>query len=142
MEVQNIYDIIKHKEKQINSLTDEIIFYKKQLTEKANKNLDKFQNINVLDFTIHGIEVLDININHKHKEFTLITDSFIIQYKVFIPLKIEIINDKNIHNYNKIKIWKMKLDNFEYVLDEEIYVNSIDEVVKYLLPFQKLNCGF
>lgn len=78
-----------------------------------------------------------MNVGYKYKEFTLIINNFDIQYKVFIPLKVEIINNKNIHNYNKIKIWKMKLDNFEYVLDEEKYVNSIDEVVKYLLPFQK-----
>lgn len=137
LEVKNLYDIIKYKQKQIEILTGEIISYKKQLTEKANKDLEDFKNINVLDFTIHGIEVLDMDVGYKHKEFTLIINNFNIQYKVFIPLKVEIINDKNINNYNKIKIWKMKLDNFEYVLDEENYVNSVDEVVKYLLPFQK-----
>lgn len=137
LEVKNLYDIIKYKQKQIEILTEEIISYKKQLTEKANKDLENFKNINVLDFTIHGIEVLDMNVEYKHKEFTLITNNIDIQYKVFIPLKVEIINDKNVNNYNKIKIWKMKLDNFEYVLDEENYVNSVDEVVKYLLPFQK-----
>ena len=137
LKVKNLYDIIKYKQKQIEILTEEIISYKKQLTEKANKDLKDFKNINVLDFTIHGIEVLDMNIEYKHKEFTLITNNIDIQYKVFIPLKVEIINDKNVNNYNKIKIWKMKLDNFEYVLDEENYVNSVDEVVKYLLPFQK-----
>lgn len=137
LKVKNLYDIIKYKQKQIEILTEEIISYKKQLTEKANKDLKDFKNINVLDFTIHGIEVLDMNVEYKHKEFTLITNNIDIQYKVFIPLKVEIINDKNVNNYNKIKIWKMKLDNFEYILDEEIYVNSVDEVVKYLLPFQK-----
>lgn len=137
MEVKNLYDIIKYKQKQIEILTEEIISYKKQLTEKANKDLEDFKNINVLDFIIYGIEVLDINIRYKHKEFTLIINNLNIQYKVFIPLKVEIINDKNINNYNKIKIWKMKLDNFEYILDEEKYVNSVDEAVKYLLPFQK-----